>query len=153
MTELLIFSPLLTSHILPFMHDSSLDSKLSTGHTFSDICMTSRHETMTWHDGVMRLARVTGSCHGLRDSIVTLRDGTVTSAVSATTSPLCSFTIVCNIGVYSTWWELFTKSHGLIHSLLLSIPGLVSGSDNKWRVSYGRQGYLKRIAELFLAQN
>ena len=40
----------------------------------------------------MRLARVTvGSCHGLRDSIVTLRDGTVTSAVSATASPLCSY--------------------------------------------------------------
>ena len=121
-----------SSHIsiLPFLHDSSLDSKLSTGHTFSDICMTSRHETMTWHDGVMRLARVTGSCHGLRDSIVTLRDGAVTSAVSATALPLCSYHyIVCNIRVYSTWWELFTKvMDWLVHSFapMLSIPGLVS---------------------------
>ena len=116
-----------TSHILPFLHDSSLDSKLSTGHTFSDICMTLRHETMTWHDGVMRHARVAGSCHGLRDSIVTLRDWAVTSAVSAIVqlplSAILEFTQHDD--------ENCSQSHGPVQSFapLLSIavmPGLVS---------------------------
>ena len=138
------FSPLLTSHILPFLHDSSLDSKLSTGHTFSDICMTSRHETMTWHDGVMRLARVTGSCHGLRDSIVTLRDGAVTSAVSATALPLCSYHCLQYQSLLNMMGT-FHKSHGLTGSFIcpLALNNTRSGvwdpvSDDGCAMDMGR---------------
>ena len=132
-----IFSPLLLliSHILPFLHDSSLDSKLSTGHTFSDICMTLRHETMTWHDGVMRHARVAGSCHGLRDSIVTLRDWAVTSAVSATAPLLCSYHCL-------QYWSLLNMMKTVLKVMdwfnhLPLCSGLVSGTDIRCWVRYG----------------
>ena len=78
----------------------------------------------------MRHARVAGSCHGLRDSIVTLRDWAVTSAASAIVqlplSAILEFTQHDD--------ENCSQSHGPVQSFapLLSIavmPGLVSGTD------------------------
>ena len=72
---------------------------------------------MTWHDGVMSLARVMGSCHGLRDSIVTLRDGAVTSAVSATALTLCSYHCLQYQSLLNMMGT-FHKSHGLTGSFI-----------------------------------
>ena len=92
---------------------------------------------MTWHDGVMRLARVTGSCHGLRDSH---RDNTWLAVAKCSECHCSSIVPLSAISEFTQHGNIY-KNHGLAHSFVplwcVSYQVWCLGIDIRWLVLYG----------------